>query len=313
MQDDSTSRRNEGRFFINSRATQITVTPVSDAQQVQSFAGQLADLSLSGVKISIDGKLEMGQEVKLLIQVPSMNFELERRAVARWQQPRDATTWWTGCQLLEPFDATIVEELAAAHVLNRRRDPRYTVDAPAQARWELSDQFVDVKLINFSKGGFCVIFPAPLEGASERLMLQVELNGKESQIPARVMWQGPSPEGFAVGCAFVSIDGFLKLRDYAEPEQLRKKRTFRHRPRRPLSKWVAIALLVLAAIQAIRSFQADEGRIAYLRSVFASWTALEANPDETATETTPTETSSDDATTRSVSVDEPTDLTIPID
>ena len=303
MQDDSTSRRNEGRFFINSKATRVTITVLDNAEPASTFTGQLADLSLHGVKISIAGKLESGQEVKLKIEVPSMGFETERRAITRWQQPRDAKTWWTGCQLLESFDDDLVEGLAAAHVLNRRRDPRYNVDADARARWELSEQIVDVKLVNFSKGGFCIVFQNRAEFQSERLLLLIDHLGKELTVPARVMWQAPVPEGFAVGCSFVSIDGFLKVRDYAEPAIDRRRRARQYRGTRPISKWIAIALLVLAAVYSIQTYRLQPELIERTKIQWSKWVTV---PVANSLKQLKAE-HADDGATVPVSVSEPTD------
>lgn len=313
MQDDSTSRRNEGRFFINSKATKVTLTVRDAAPDAKPFTGQLADLSRHGVKISIDGKLEIGREATLRIEVPSMNFSTERSAIARWQQPRDAKTWWTGCQILPPFDETTIEGLAAAHVLNRRRDPRYELDLPAKVRWELTDQLIDVTVKNFSKGGFCVQFPQRVQPTSERLLLVIDQNGQSVTIAARCMWQGPVAGGYAVGCSFTSVEGFLKLRDFAEPV-LQHRISSIYDYRKPLSKWIAIGLLVLAIRQGFDLVQRQPSAWQTFRSRVAAWfhrdNDNDGQPSTTATSTVVDGTSTTTLPT-SASKSETFDLTDP--
>jgi hypothetical protein len=247
MQVESTARRSEGRFFINSKATRVTVRFARENGEDVSARGQLADLSLRGVKICIDHKMNDDQPVDLVIEIPTMDFRVERKAIVRWQHPRDATTFWTGCEVRESFDDDLIEKLASAHVLNRRRDPRYATDRPARVRWELSDRVLDARLVNFSKGGFCICLLSPTEFPSERLMLVLEERGKEVTIPARVMWEGPMPGGYGVGCAFSTMDGFVKLREAANVagartglrKSLSSKRAF----------WILFAVFVLAVLQ----------------------------------------------------------------
>jgi len=271
MQGDSTSRRSEGRFYINSKATRVTVTVSSEDGSDVKYFGQLADLSLRGVKILINGRVLSGQEVELVIAVPSMGFQIERYGVIRWQQPRDATTWWTGCEILEPFDSAMIEGLAAADVLNRRRDPRYEVDQPAKVRGELSDQVVNVRLVNFSKGGFCVEFAERSDVTTDRLMLVLPLGDRDVTIPARVMWHGTVGSRFAVGCAFTTMDGFLLVREYAEPRHLARRRAAARRPRQPLSKWVGIALLVMVSVQLVQTLRLEPQLVAKARASWVAW------------------------------------------
>ncbi len=256
MQGDSTPRRSEGRFYIDSQATRVTVTCADGTTEMEPIRGRLADLSLHGCKIAINGKIAPGTAVTLHIEIPSIRLVLDQPAIVRWQQPRDAVSWWTGCELTEPFKSELVDQLANAHVLNRRRDPRYPVGKIARARWELSDEIFQVELVNFSKGGFCIIFPTQPEKMRERLLLLLDVEDHEVTVPARVMWSGPVGERFAVGCAFGTLEGFVEVRSFAEKTEAGEKRAWFARKKRGqvgparLSSWIPISLLVLAFLQA---------------------------------------------------------------
>lgn len=255
MQGDSTARRSEGRFFIDSQATRVTITSQDAPEGTEPIRGRLADLSLHGCKLAVHGKINPGTPVVLHIEIPSIRLVLDQTAIVRWQQPRDASSWWTGCELTEPFKIELVDQLANAQILNRRRDPRYPVGKIAHARWELSDEVLEVELVNFSKGGFCVIFPSQPETIRERLLLLLDAEDHEVTVPARVMWSGPVGERYAVGCAFGNLEGFVEVRTFADiTDPTTKGRWFQRRKRktsdRPsLSKWIPISLLVLAMLQ----------------------------------------------------------------
>lgn len=255
MQGDSTPRRSEGRFYIDSQATRVTLTSADGAAEMEPVRGRLSDLSLHGCKLAINGKIAPGTAVNLHIEIPSIRLVLDQPAIVRWQQPRDAVSWWTGCELTEPFRSELVDQLANAQVLNRRRDPRYPVGKVARARWELSDEIFQVELVNFSKGGFCIIFPNQPETLRERLLLLLDVEDHEVTVPARVMWSGPVGERFAVGCAFGAVEGFVEVRSFAEQSEGGEKRNWFPRIKRRavaakrLSTWIPITLLVLAALQ----------------------------------------------------------------
>lgn len=244
---DSTTRRSEGRFFINSDATKITVNFAREDGEDVVAHGRLADLSLHGLKICVDKKIEDDQLVDLVIEVPTLDFRVERKAIVRWQHPRDTGSWWTGCELREAIDDELIQKLATAHVLNRRRDPRYSVDRPATVRWELSDKMLEARLVNFSKGGFCFVIPAPTDFPSDRLMLALQDRGREIMIPARVMWKGPLDNEYAIGCAFSTLDGFVKIRECVNQGQPRNRHAIQ-RNKRALF-WLVFAVFVLGVLQ----------------------------------------------------------------
>jgi Tfp pilus assembly protein PilZ len=270
MSDDSNSRRRQGRFCVKSEATRVVTTLTEADGTTTEVRGQLADMSRQGVRIDVNRRLVVGQEIDLRIEVPSQSLTIRRSAIVRWQQPRDATTWWTGCELTEPLSEETIEQLAAAHVLNRRRDPRYEVDRPAQVRTELSSTTHDARLINYSKGGFCLLFDKPIELPHERLMLVVPAADKERNIAARVLWTGPALGIFAVGCAFSNMDGFVHLRDYAEPKPSRLRLATRPRST-TVSFTIAMAIVVTIALQTNWILQSRPEISAAIRASWSAW------------------------------------------
>ena len=216
MQLDSMPHRNEGRFAVEGLATRVTVTALDGPQEGLGLPGQLADMSLHGVKVEIHGRLAVGTRVRICIEIPSVETVIEREAVVRRHHPRDAMAWWIGCQLDEPFKQELIDFLATAGVVNRRRDSRLQIGKLARARWELSDEVVDVELRNLSRGGFCLVFARKPAVVRERLLLLLRLDTEEVTVAARVMWGRPMGDQFAVGCAFGTHEGFVQTRDFSE-------------------------------------------------------------------------------------------------
>lgn len=277
MSDDATRNRSEGRYSITSAATRVTVTLTDSQGSDRTLSGQLADLSLRGLRLIVDGRIEPQEVVDLRVEIPRESITFQWAATIRWQQPRDTKTWWTGCELLQPLEHSVIERLAAAHVLNRRRDPRHLVDKPAQVRTELSSQLQDVRIVNYSKGGFCVVCNQPLEFPHERLMLMIGDNDRQSSIAARVMWRGEMNGAFAVGCAYMSLDGFVRLREYVQPEEPQRRLMVRRRSVK-ISAVVVICLLITIALQASWLLHSHPGLGQSLRRHWAEWFVAPSQP-----------------------------------
>lgn len=252
MQEGSTlaSLRCEHRYQIEDiQAGCVSVAVSTAADEPQVHEGLLADLSLSGVRLVLNTRLLSGQQVTLRLCLPAVGIDLIREATVCWTEPRDAETWWIGCQLDDRLDGEVIDRLATSQVIDRRRDFRHAVDQPAKVRWELSEETFDVRLMNYSKGGFCMVCPQDQSFPGGRVMLLFEHGGRFVKVPARVMWQRPMPEGRALGCSFTTRDGFTKFRECVAPASVprRRQRRGRSSSRPALSRWVRIAVVVLLA------------------------------------------------------------------
>ncbi len=257
----STTRRCENRYIIEDcDATHVTISyRDGEGQRVQH--GQLADLSTHGVRISLDARLGTGLHVDMRIRVPNIKLDVTWQATVRWLQPRDAESWWIGCELHDPVPVKLVHDLAMANLLNRRRDPRYEISYRAQAKWELADEAVDVKIVNYSKGGFCMLYSETTSFPNERVMLFLPTDDGTVKIPARVMWQRQFGERYALGCAFSTIDGFVQFRDVVEPGHAENRRLPFTGPLKPMSltRWVAITILVLMSVKSLEMISRKSG------------------------------------------------------
>jgi Tfp pilus assembly protein PilZ len=224
--------------------------PTADGESRQ-IEGHLADLSLRGVRLVLNEKLLPGQRITLHLILSTIEIDLIREATVCWTEPRDAESWWVGCSLEDKLEDETIDRMAVAKVLNRRRDTRYSICQPARIRWELSDEVHEVQIVNYSKGGFCIVSSDTEAGTSDRVMLLLESEGQRAKIPARVMWQRPMQEGHAVGCSFTTRDGFVRLRDFVEPGSAtcRKSKVTRARHSYSLTGWVAITVFVLLAAE----------------------------------------------------------------
>lgn len=269
MSAGSTPHRSEGRYQITGDATRVTVTFTDESGEAHTCQGQLSDLSARGVRISLNHCLPRGQRVQIKIEVSTHSIAIEKDGHIRWQHPRDARSWWTGCEIDDSFDAQFIEQLAKAKVLNRRRDPRYETDQLINVRTELSTAQHEARLVNYSKGGFCLLFTESIEFPHHRLLLTITPNGEERTISARVKWARQVGESFGVGCAFTDLDGFVHLRDYVEP--LAK---FRRLPIvRPasVSSLIALAMAVTIVLQASWIMRSRPELATALRNGWSAW------------------------------------------
>ena len=221
MQDGAVlaSLRTENRYAVDDfQVTRISVAvPTADGEP-NHYEAFLADLSLRGVRLARPVKLLSGQKVVLRLALPAIEVDWTREATVVWTDPRDAESWWIGCSLNEPLEHETIDRMAVAQIVDRRRDSRYAVAELAQIRWELSEDVRDVQVVNFSKGGFCVVGPDDATIPSERVMLLLEQDDRRTKVPARVMWNRPTSDGHALGCAFTTRDGFVRLREFLEPD-----------------------------------------------------------------------------------------------
>ncbi len=246
------SVRCETRYPIdNLKTTWVSVAVPTADGDARIVEGHLADLSFRGVRLALNEKVLPGQRVTLHLTLPAIEIDLIREATVCWTEPRDAESWWVGCSLEERLEEETIDRMAVTRILNRRRDTRYPISQAAKVRWELSDEVHDVQIVNFSKGGFCIVGSDASTRPTDRIMLLLESDGHRVKIPARVMWQRPMQEGHAVGCSFTTRDGFVRLRDFLEPGVTRDGlgKAAGARAARGPTGWVAVAVFVLLAVE----------------------------------------------------------------
>jgi Tfp pilus assembly protein PilZ len=269
MSPGSTPHRSEGRYHITSNAIRVTVTYTDEAGERHECRGELFDLSPRGVRASLDGCLQRGQKAQLKLEVTAQSVSIDIDAYIRWQHPRDAVTWWTGCELEQPFEADFIEKLAAAKVLNRRRDARYETDKQVQVRSELSSSIHEARLVNYSKGGFCLVFKEQVEFPHHRLMLTISGDDQPRTIPARVKWARPVGDAYGIGCSFSDLDGFVHLRDFVEP--LARRRVLQIVRPTNVSSLIAFAMALTIALQTSWLMRSQPELAAAIRNGWADW------------------------------------------
>lgn len=245
-------KRCEVRYAIEDfESTRVTIMIQTDHGE-ERHEGFLADLSSSGVRVALRVRPSKGCKVEFHLFVPKTQLDMHSAAVVRWLQPRDGDSWWVGCELAEPIPDDVIEALAAANLLNRRRDPRYAISHPGVAKWELADEQMNVELVDYSKGGFCMLCQEAKHFPSERVMLLLSNGDISAKVPARVMWQRQLEHGYAVGCSFTALDGFVTFRDVVEPGCSRQHKGRLGKERQmSLASWVLITTMVLFAVKGI--------------------------------------------------------------
>ena len=249
------TRRRSSRYnIIDLEATQVTIIIASE-DGGQRHEGTLAELSSKGVRVALGVCLEKDTPVQFNLSVPSVGLEFSCLAHPRWFQPRDADSWWVGCELMEVISDEMIDALARGGLIDRRRDPRYPISFPAIVKWELGDRPMEVELLNYSKGGFCIISQEGSGLHSERVMLQVSSHSRNAIIPCRVMWQQKEEQGFVAGCSFTGSDGFVKLREIVEPARTAQRISPTHvQEARKLSLFVVILVFLLLAVKGMGLF-----------------------------------------------------------
>ena len=239
-------------------STSVTVV-LNDSDETNSriYHGTVHDLSSKGMRLNLPIQLALEQKVQIRLCVPEYGIDMLTSGIIRWGQTRDETTWWVGCLLDEPLSKEFLLELATHRIIDRRQDERTKTSIPAKIKLELNSDPIDVTISNYSFGGICITSPKPYEFSRDRLLLVLSpLDDAEIpnvQIPVRVRWKGDQPDGFSVGCAFVSHEGYVALRDFISNNHgaISRKRCYEVSPMQFNGTWIAIALMVLISLKVI--------------------------------------------------------------
>ncbi len=164
----------------------------------------LIDISRSGVKLSTDDCLLIGEDVSLTFDVSDTNLASPIPAKVRWSQPVDGKTWRIGCAFAPPLSEDTLASLASDGHLQRRQDPRRPISREAEVRWEGTARSIPVEMVDASTGGFC--FRSDQDGQdSGRLALQLDSDSDSPTIVrARVQWKQDADDGCLFGCEFAS-------------------------------------------------------------------------------------------------------------
>jgi hypothetical protein len=165
--------------------------------------GHVVDLSSSGIRLLCDGLFQVGQTIRtqLLTDRSHGIYCGTVRRVEPWVDGQSIL----GCSLEDAIPQSVLEELAAEGIVNRRSDDRYTVDRTAAVSWQLNTGEVEVKIKDYSSGGLRVESSLPIP-TDTRLRIRIELSDEELVLTGKSVWQQESADRYMAGIAFTHLD-----------------------------------------------------------------------------------------------------------
>jgi hypothetical protein len=218
-----------------------------DGPPLQEIEGEVIDISRAGVKLSVSSCPGMQEAVVLNVLVPEIDLELSIDATVCWSRPGPGETWYLGCVLHPPLPDKVLTDLAIQGYLQRRRDPRHSIDLAATMWCEGILESARVRLADYSTGGIRILSPRAAT-AGQRLRLQFDEGcGPGDQIVAKTAWQFKRSDGYEIGCAFVSKNSYQVFRDLLPPSDTKAVAKPTSRPRLPHPRWLALAAAVAIA------------------------------------------------------------------
>ncbi len=246
-QSGNVCNRKEPRFRICKDEILECETTVEDAKMC---GGSVVDVSVNGLRLLCDGQFKVGMTF-------STELRTERsygiyRGVVRRVEPWAGTQSMLGCELYEPIQREVLEELVSEGIVNRRSDDRITWEKPATLSWEQKPGELDIEIRDYSPGGLRVF-------ANESIPDSVELNirvqsssGDEVVVAATSVWKSQADEGCHAGLAFTTCDAPQKISEIHQLEEFGIAPAGSHPPRLIRPSIVAAAAGVLFTVTAFQ-------------------------------------------------------------
>jgi len=190
--------------------TPITVQWNSDGETV-STSGMLQDLSSNGIRLVLQKPIPVRKAIEFRIRAGEMDFDCNVSAEVRWMRARGPDQWLLGCSFTSGFSNSVLDQLAVAGYLNRRKDPRCPISVAALARQELMTETIGVHLADYSRGGCRMFSPVPMS-VGERVMVVLAGTSRGTySLSARALWQLKVENGYFVGCSFLDNTSYGRL------------------------------------------------------------------------------------------------------
>ena len=203
---------------------------------------QLLDLSRSGVKLYIPSKIEIGEAIGIRIQSDDLGIDVGEAASVCWTGYRGDGNLIIGCALAQDLDERVYEAIVDSGILERRREPRKKISMQARVIREDAKQLVDVRLDDYSQGGFGMFAQEPIN-RGEDLRLQLDCpNGMFVEIRAEARWRASTKFGYSIGCRFQTENGFQIFENavnLSQQDEEEKSPPQDAPPSRSLTQWFA--------------------------------------------------------------------------
>ena len=192
-------RRRQPRYAIATGTPDgVTIHCEVDANG-EVLTGQLLDLSLSGAKIKLPCCLQFSQAVQLRIACTKLGISIDVASQVCFVRPDD-DEWQAGCSFATEISQDVIDALARASVIQRRRSPRHTTSIHGIARWELDSESFPVRIRDFSTGGFCLVAQCPgTVGAAVNVNVKTP-DGEACFVSGKLSWIVERDGEFLLGC-----------------------------------------------------------------------------------------------------------------
>ncbi len=190
-------RRSDRRYTID-RDADLTVSLDKCDGTSEFIHAELLDLSARGAKFKIKEPIAVEEVLAVKIQFNDPKQIIATSGKVRRVSPGD--DWWFGCEFDVPIKAEVLTELSQTGVLERRENYRRQVSFEAIAKWELHQDTVPVRILDYSPdGGFCLT-SAHAGEPGQRVQLQFEQGNGTVQVCGVARWQVETETGYVVGC-----------------------------------------------------------------------------------------------------------------
>ncbi len=201
--------------------TPVVVQWTSQGETV-STPGMLQDLSSGGIRLLLETPIPLKKTIRLRIRAIDLDFDCTLSAEVCWIRSRGPNQWLLGCSFATEFPESALATLAQEGFLNRRKDPRNPISLTAFARQELNEDAINVRLEDYSCGGFRMYSPTCLTVGERVLVLVSGRNNESLAIASRVLWQLKADGGYFIGCCFLNHDSYGHLVQVIREQDPRK-------------------------------------------------------------------------------------------
>jgi hypothetical protein len=200
-------QRRDPRFSL--RANESINAVITAPQCGTTMPARVVDISRQGAKLELDGHLPTEGETKFQLLCDKVNWSFEVPGRIHWKHPTRNDGWCIGCSFDDSVERKALERLASAGIIDRRIEPRESINKNVVAKLELNNGETEARLVDVSPGGFKV-WIAKTVNEGERIVL-FHNDEEETQSVGRTCWVNPTGDGFFVGCSFVQRDGYVNL------------------------------------------------------------------------------------------------------
>jgi hypothetical protein len=184
----------------NDRDLSVTIEREDASDPIEAT---LVNFSVSGAKFKVSQAISAREVLAVTIQAKRRNRTIVVSGEVCWVRPTAGDDWWLGCSLDPQIPEDLLCELSEDGTIDRREHEREEVTLRTTAQWELNDETASAWILNYSRGGFCLL--SRFTGKpGERVRLQLELDDDQViLVPAKTQWVAKSQEGFVIGCEFL--------------------------------------------------------------------------------------------------------------